>query len=76
MARPGTRVAQARHAAGLTQVQLADRLGINRVTLARIETDAATPTLEVALRLEAALGVAVWELFAEKQHATMRRRCR
>jgi DNA-binding XRE family transcriptional regulator len=65
---PGERVASARHDAGLTQQQFAAKVGINRVTLARIESGAATPTLGVALNIAARLDVTVESLFEEDVH--------
>ena len=39
-------IKQMRKAANLTQQQLADKSGISRVTLTRIETGASNPSLE------------------------------
>jgi putative transcriptional regulator len=56
-------VASYREALELTQAQLAERAGISRLTIARIETDTQEPRVGVALALAAALGVPVEELF-------------
>jgi putative transcriptional regulator len=59
----GRRVAEARRRAGLTQQQLAERIGVGRVTITRIENDAQTPSLDVALALARELGEPVEALF-------------
>jgi putative transcriptional regulator len=59
----GRRVAEARHRAGFTQQQLADRIGVGRVTIARIESGSQTPSLDVALALARELGEPVEALF-------------
>lgn len=61
----GDRVRAAREAAGLTQVQLADRLGWPRQHLHRIETGAVRdPGVSRVLAIARALGVTVDELAA------------
>ncbi len=59
--RPG--VAEARREAGLTQAGLAEAANIDRVTVARIEAGALTPSVSVALRIADALGVTVESLW-------------
>lgn len=59
----GRRVAEARRRASLTQQQLAEKIGVGRVTIARIETGAQTPSLDVALALAQELGEPVEALF-------------
>jgi UDP-N-acetylglucosamine 1-carboxyvinyltransferase len=61
--RRGARVAQARHNRGLSQQQLADRIGTARSTVARVETGVTTPTLDLALALSRELGESVEALF-------------
>jgi transcriptional regulator with XRE-family HTH domain len=58
-----------RKAARLTQQQLADKCGISRVTLARIETNACKPSLGTLCALSAALGCTVDDLL-DKQDAS------
>jgi transcriptional regulator with XRE-family HTH domain len=58
----GHRVAQARKRAGLTQQQLAERVGVGRVAVARIEA-ATVPSVAVALRIARELGEPVETLF-------------
>jgi DNA-binding XRE family transcriptional regulator len=48
---------QLREAAGLTQEELAARVGLNRVTLARFESGARAPSWPTVLDLADALGV-------------------
>lgn len=59
----GRRVAEARRRASLTQQQLAEKIGVGRVTITRIENDAQTPSLDVALALARELGEPVEALF-------------
>lgn len=59
----GRKVMEARRQAGLTQHQLAERIGAGRVTITRIENGAQTPTLDVALALARELGESVEALF-------------
>ena len=56
-------VARARKRKGLTQQQLADTLGVNRVSLARIEAGARSPSMALALRIARELGESVETLF-------------
>ncbi|MFI5003440.1 MAG: helix-turn-helix transcriptional regulator [Solirubrobacterales bacterium] len=56
-------MAEARRRAGLTQQQLAAKVGAGRVTIARIETGVQTPSLDVALALSRELGEPVEALF-------------
>jgi putative transcriptional regulator len=59
----GRRIADARRKAGLSQDQLAERIGVARSTIARIETGATTPTLDVGLTIARELGESVESLF-------------
>jgi DNA-binding XRE family transcriptional regulator len=56
-------MAQARKRRNLTQQQLADALGINRVSLARIEAGTRSPSMALALRIARELGEPVETLF-------------
>lgn len=58
----GHRVAQARRRAGLTQQQLAEKVGVGRVSIARIE-GGTPPSVTLALRIARELGEAVETLF-------------
>lgn len=53
----GSRLRTLRLAAGLTQAQLAERTGIHRPNIARVEAGRHTPSLETIARLAAAIGV-------------------
>jgi DNA-binding XRE family transcriptional regulator len=59
----GHRIAQARKRKGLTQQQLADALGVNRVSIARVEAGTRSPSMILALRLSEVLGESVEALF-------------
>lgn len=58
----GRRVAQARKRAGLSQPQLAEKVGVGRATIARIEAGTA-PSLAVALAIAHELREPVEALF-------------
>lgn len=60
----GPRLRQLRQAAGLTQLQLAERAGVADATVSRIERGRiASPSMDFAEALADALGVPVVELF-------------
>jgi transcriptional regulator with XRE-family HTH domain len=59
----GARVAQARQQKGWSQQALADRLGVARSSVARVEIGGMNPSLDFALALSAELGESVEELF-------------
>lgn len=52
-----------RTAKGLSQVELAEAVGIKQATVSRIEKGVNNPSLDVAERIAQALGVNVVELF-------------
>ena len=52
-----------REAAGLTQVELAARIGVTRQTLIAIEQGRYSPTLELAFQLARAFDVGLDDLF-------------
>ena len=58
-----------RLAAHLTQQQLADKCGISRVTLTRIETGARKPSFNTLCAIATALGCTVDDLL-DKQEAS------
>jgi putative molybdopterin biosynthesis protein len=58
------RVRELRQAAGLSQAELAERAGITRQGVSAIESGQYLPNTVVALRLSAALGCAVEDLFS------------
>ena len=61
--RRGARVAQARRNAGLSQAALAEKVGMARSTVARVEIGITTPTLDLALALGRELDESVESLF-------------
>jgi putative transcriptional regulator len=57
----GGRLRELRAVAGLTQQQLADKVGLHRVALARLETGESSPSWETALAICTTLGVSCEE---------------
>lgn len=60
----GQRVRQLRQSQGLTQEDLAERCGLFRTYMSRIETGVANPTLTMVHALATSLGVPIAALFA------------
>lgn len=58
----GANIKAARKAAGLTQKQLADRLGISFVNISQLENNQRTPNLATLQRLADALGIHIFDL--------------
>lgn len=58
-----TRMAAIRKAQGLTQRQLADKIGANQGTISKIEKGIGNPTQDILVRIASALGVELIELF-------------
>jgi putative transcriptional regulator len=61
--RLSTRLRVVREAAGLTQAQLADAIGVSRKTINTVENGVFVPSTVIALKLAAALGEPVERLF-------------
>ena len=61
--RLGIRLKEVRTAAGLTQAELAERVGVSRKTVNTVENGVFTPSTTLALGLARALGVKVEDLF-------------
>ncbi len=61
--RLGTCVRQLRLAAGLTQIEFAERCGFYQTYLSRIETGRANPTLNALEVIANGLGMSVFDLF-------------
>ncbi len=59
----GARLAAARKRAGLSQHQLAERVGVQKLTVLRIEKGTSRPTVDVALAFARELGESVETLF-------------
>lgn len=58
------RLADRRRAAGWTQAALAERVAVSRKTVNTVENGVFVPSTVLALRLAAALGCSVHDLFA------------
>lgn len=59
----GTKLREARTAAGLTQAQLAEAIGVSRKTINTVENGVFVPSTLLALKLARALQTNVEELF-------------
>jgi DNA-binding XRE family transcriptional regulator len=59
----GQRVKEARERAGLTQQELADRVGVGRVSIGKVEGGTRKPSMELGVALSEALGVSLDDLF-------------
>ena len=59
-----TTLREARTAAGLTQAQLAEKIGVSRKTINTVENGVFIPSTVLALKLARALGMTVERLFA------------
>lgn len=66
----GNGMRQARLAAGLTQEQLAARLGMRQARISQLETAKVNPSYRVAQRVADALGVEPRDLFGDPTTAT------
>ena len=64
-------VRRLRKEAGLSQDVVAERCGIFRTYLSRIENGTANPSVTVIAALATTLGVGVWDLFVEGAHDTV-----
>ena len=59
----GNNIKEHRTNLGLTQAQLADLVGVARVSIISIEKGHFIPTIETALRISSALGAAIEQIF-------------
>ena len=64
----GNRVKELRAKTGMTQAQLAEAVGIARVSILAIENGRFLPTIETALLISRALNVPVEDIFWLKEH--------
>lgn len=64
MAELANRLREVREAAGLTQAELADRIGVSRKTVNTVENGIFVPSTVIALKLARALGEPVEGLFS------------
>ena len=65
--RVGRRVAQARNAHGFTQEKLAEAVGIQPVTLSRLETGDRAMSLSTLAGVSAALGIRIGDLLGDER---------
>ena len=70
----GAELSKARHAAGLTQEQLAFSAGLDRAYISQLENDHKSPTVTVLFMLCDALGVAASELLTRVERTRQPRR--
>jgi putative transcriptional regulator len=59
----GNKIKELRTDLGMTQAQLAELVGIARVSIVSIETGRYIPTIETALRISRAFGVPTDQIF-------------
>ncbi|MFC1638978.1 helix-turn-helix transcriptional regulator [Patescibacteria group bacterium] len=67
MAGIDNRIRELRTERGLTQEDLADRVGVTRQTVIAIEKGGYVPSLDLAFRLAAEFGLGVEEVFTHKK---------
>jgi putative transcriptional regulator len=60
-------IAQARKRSGLTQAKLAEKVGVRRITIIRVENGGTTPSVALALEISRVLGEPVEALFGGRQ---------
>lgn len=63
MARLVTRLRELRQAAGLTQEEVADRVGVRRETVVHLEAGRYNPSLKLAWDIAQLLGVPIEQVF-------------
>ena len=59
----GNKIKELRASLGMTQAQLAELVGVARVSVVSIETGRFIPTIETALRISKALSVPIDQIF-------------
>jgi DNA-binding XRE family transcriptional regulator len=65
--RVGNNLKKLRTKLGLTQAQLAELVGIARVSIVAIENGRFLPTIETALHISKALGISIEQIFWLKE---------
>ena len=68
----GTLLRDMRVSAGVTQRELAERVGIKQANLSRLEHDAVSPTVATVSRIAGALGFGVRIEFVDRDELRMR----
>ena len=66
--RVNNRLKELRNRAGITQAELADRVGVARVSIVAIENGRFLPTIETALLISKALDVPIEDVFWLKEN--------
>ena len=66
----GKRIQNYRKALGITQEQLAEKIGIDTISLSKIETGRNYPTAENITKLANILGIDIYELFVNNNIMT------
>ena len=66
----GNRIKELRSNLGMTQAQLANTVGVARVSIIAIETGRYIPTIETALRISKALHIPLDKIFWLKEATT------
>ena len=66
----GNNIKKRRMALGMTQAQLAEQVGVARVSIVSIETGRYIPTIETALRISKALNAPLEQIFWLKEDST------
>jgi putative transcriptional regulator len=69
----GDELQRTRLAAGLTQQQVAAKAGITREYVSHLERGEYSPTLDVLLKVCAALGAEAWELVRRVEKSSTKR---
>ncbi|MFE6865989.1 helix-turn-helix transcriptional regulator [Kitasatospora sp. NPDC057692] len=62
----GRRIRAHRLAVGLSQVQLADRIGMDHRTISRAENGRHAISIDIAFRIAEGLGLPSWRLFRDE----------
>ena len=62
-----TRIREYRQKAGLKQEELADKVGVRRETIFRLEKGLYNPSLKLAMDIAVCFGASVEEMFSFKQ---------
>ena len=68
----GTELRDARHAAGLTQEQLAFRAGVDRSYISQLERDCKSPTLDMLFRLCKAMNASAAQIVARVEQQLLK----
>lgn len=70
----GNLVSEARKKAGLTQLELAIKVGVSRVSIASYEAGMNVPSLETAIKIRDEIGIDLNMMFLESEDQMIKRR--